>query len=217
MKKSAVLSIAVLFAGFIIPSFAQTANPNAGLEAWEKAMADWNRQNEALMQQNAADRELWLAQMKEAQNPLPLKKKVLIGLAYAGDKLITGYVNYHASRAAIRSEMPRFDARFNGVRADIDSVRQLNQQSSQQLLAATAALSGQVSDAAAAQAAGQARLSQQITDGQAALSGNLAESVRRILGGLSDLRGDLERSSLPPCKSPNPFGAPQMHPQPCQD
>ncbi len=42
-----------------------------------------------------------------------------MGLAYAGDKALTGVVNYYSNRAAIRSEMGRFDQRFGALRNDV--------------------------------------------------------------------------------------------------
>ncbi len=117
MKVFGALLVVILFVG--CPLFGQADNPNAGVEAWREAMAEYNLQAEELRQQYAADRDLWQAQFEEATRPLSAGKKLLMGLAYAGDKALTGVVNYYSNRAAIRSEMGRFDQRFGALRNDV--------------------------------------------------------------------------------------------------
>ena len=117
MKVFGALLVVILFVG--CPLFGQADNPNAGLEAWREAMTEYNRQAEEQRQQYAADRDLWQAQFEEATRPLSAGKKILMGLAYAGDKALTGVVNYYSNRAAIRSEMGRFDQRFGALRNDV--------------------------------------------------------------------------------------------------
>ncbi len=117
MKVFGASLVVILFVG--CPLFGQADNPNAGLAAWREAMVEYNRQAEEQRQQYAADRDLWQAQFEEATRPLSAGKKLLIGLAYAGDKALTGVVNYYSNRAAIRSEMGRFDMRFGALRNDV--------------------------------------------------------------------------------------------------
>ena len=117
MKVFGTLLAVILVAS--CPLFGQADNPNAGLDAWREAMAEYNRQAEEQRQLYAADRDLWQAQFEEATRPLSTGKKILMGLAYAGDKALTGVVNYYSNRAAIRSEMGRFDQRFDALRGDV--------------------------------------------------------------------------------------------------
>ena len=78
-------------------------------------MAEWTAARDRQEQQYAQDRALWEQQLEDANRPLSKKTKVLIGLGYVGDKMLTGFIDYHASRAAIRSEMGRFDQRFDAL------------------------------------------------------------------------------------------------------
>ncbi len=117
MKVFGTLLAVILVAS--CPLFGQADNPNAGLDAWREAMAEYNRQTEFQRQQYNADRDLWQAQFEEATRPLSTGRKILMGLQYAGDKALTGLVNYYSNRAAIRSEMGRFDQRFDALRGDV--------------------------------------------------------------------------------------------------
>ena len=121
MKTFGALLAVILFASS--PVLGQADNPNAELDLWREAMADYNRRSEEVRQQYAADRELWRTHFEEATRPLSTGKKILKGLAYAGDKTLTGVVNYYSSRAAIRSEMGRFDSRFESLRDGIQASR----------------------------------------------------------------------------------------------
>ena len=67
-------------------------NPNAELDAWRKLVADQTRQYEETKQQYSADRELWLAKMKDTEKPAPRGEKVMKVLGYVGDKLISGTI-----------------------------------------------------------------------------------------------------------------------------
>ena len=117
MKVFGTLLVVILVAS--CPLFGQADNPNAGLDAWREAMAEYNRQADLQRQQYNADRDLWQAQFEEATRPLSTGRKILMGLQYAGDKALTGLVNYYSNRAAIRSEMGRFDQRFDALRGDV--------------------------------------------------------------------------------------------------
>ena len=121
MKTFGALLAVILFASS--PVLGQADNPNAELDLWREAMADYNRRSEEVRQQYAADRELWRTHFEEATRPLSTGKNILKGLAYAGDKTLTGVVNYYSSRAAIRSEMGRFDSRFESLRDGIQASR----------------------------------------------------------------------------------------------
>ena len=121
MKTFGALLAVILFASS--PVLGQADNPNAELDLWREAMADYNRRSEEVRQQYAADRELWRTHFEEATRPLSTGKKILKGLAYAGDKTLTGAVNYYSSRAAIRSEMGRYDSRFESLRDGIQASR----------------------------------------------------------------------------------------------
>ena len=121
MKTFGALLAVILFASS--PVLGQADNPNAELDLWREAMADYNRRSEEVRQQYAADRELWRTHVEEATRPLSTGKKILKGLAYAADKTLTGVVNYYSSRAAIRSEMGRFDSRFESLRDGIQASR----------------------------------------------------------------------------------------------
>ena len=121
MKTFGALLAVILFASS--PVLGQADNPNAELDLWREAMADYNGRSEEVRQQYAADRELWRTHFEEATRPLSTGKKILKGLAYAGDKILTGVVNYYSSRAAIRSEMGRFDSRFESLRDGIQASR----------------------------------------------------------------------------------------------
>ncbi len=117
MKVFGALLVVILVAS--CPLFGQADDPNAGLDAWREAMAEYNRQAELQRQRYAADRDLWQSQFEEATRPLSTGRKILMGLQYAGDKALTGLVNYYSNRAAIRSEMGRFDQRFDALRGDV--------------------------------------------------------------------------------------------------
>ena len=106
MKGMAVLLAIVWFTN--CAALAQDAASTSELDAWRE-----------MQQQYMADRELWRAHFEEATQPMSTGKKILMGLAYVGDKTVTGFVNYYSSRAAIRSEMGRFDARFRSVEGNI--------------------------------------------------------------------------------------------------
>ena len=121
MNTFGALLAVILFASS--PVLGQADNPNAELDLWREAMADYNRRSEEVRQQYAADRELWRTHFEEATRPLSTGKKILTGLAYAGDKTLAGAVNYYSSRAAIRSEMGRFDSRFESLRDGIQASR----------------------------------------------------------------------------------------------
>ena len=121
MKTFGALLAVILFASS--PVLGQADNPNAELDLWREAMADYNRRSEEVRQQYAADRELWRTHVEEATRPLSTGKKILKGLAYAADKTLTGVVNYYSNRAAIRSEMGRFDSRFESLRDGIQASR----------------------------------------------------------------------------------------------
>ena len=121
MKTFGALLAVILFASS--PVLGQADNPNAELDLWREAMADYNRRSEEVRQQYAADRELWRTHVEEATRPLSTGKKILKGLAYAVDKTLTGVVNYYSSRAAIRSEMGRFDSRFESLRDGMQASR----------------------------------------------------------------------------------------------
>jgi hypothetical protein len=213
MKKLLFATLVVIFAS---SAFAQSTqnNPNAELDEWRKLVADQVRQYEEIRQQYAADRELWQARMKEAERPAR-RETVLKILGYVGDKLINGSINYYANRAAIRSEMGRFDSRFGTIRTDIANAQQAaaagnaelarqmsagNAALSSQLTAANTSLSRQFADAAAAQAASNTSLQRGLDDAKAAIT----SGTRSILNQM-----------LPLCSIPTPFGV-LKSPPPCR-
>ena len=215
MKSLLFVTFMVLFA---YSAFAQNVqdNPNAELDAWRKLVADQTRQYEETKQQYSADRELWLAKMKDTEKPASRREKVMKVLGYVGDKLISGTINYYANRAAIRSEMGRFDSRFGTIRTDIASAQQAsaagnadlgrqiaagNAALSSQLTADNTALSRQLGETAAAQATSNASLARRIDDANAA-----------IIGGTRSILNQM----LPPCVIPTPFGEVLKSPQPCR-
>jgi hypothetical protein len=225
MKKSLFVTLLVIFAS---SAFAQSTqdNPNAELDAWRKLVADQTRQNEEIRQQYAADRELWQARMKDTEKPASRRETVLKVLGYVGDKLINGSINYYANRAAIRSEMGRFDSRFGTIRTDIANAQQAatvgnaelarqvtagnsslssqltagNTSLSSQLTAGNTSLSRQLSETAAAQASSNASLEKRIDDANAAIT----SGTRSILNQM-----------LPTCSIPTPFGVVKSMP-PCR-
>jgi hypothetical protein len=213
MKKSLFATLVLVFAS---SAFAQSTqnNPNAELDEWRKLVADQVRQYEEIRQQYAADRELWQAKMKDAERPAR-RETVLKILGYVGDKLISGSINYYANRAAIRSEMGRFDSRFGAIRTDITNaqqaaaagnaelVRQItagNSALSSQLTAGNTSISRQFADTAAAQAASNALLQKRIDDTNAAIT----RGTRSILNQM-----------LPSCSITTPFGVVKS-PPPCR-
>jgi hypothetical protein len=222
MKSLLFVTFMVLFA---YSAFAQNVqdNPNAELDAWRKLVADQTRQYEETKQQYSADRELWLAKMKDTEKPASRREKVMKVLGYVGDKLISGTINYYANRAAIRSEMGRFDSRFGTIRTDIASAQQAsaagnadlgrqiaagNAALSSQLTADNTALSRQLGETAAAQATSNASLARRIDDANAAI----IDANAAIIGGTRSILNQM----LPPCVIPTPFGEVLKSPQPCR-
>ncbi len=225
MKKLLFATLVVIFAS---SAFAQSAqnNPNAELDVWRKLVADQVRQYEETKQLYSADRELWVAKMRDTEKPGSRRETVSKILAYAGDKLISGTINYYANRAAIRSEMGRFDSRFGTIRTDIANAQQAsaagNAALGRQMTAGNAALSSQMT-------AGNAALSSQLTADTTSLSRQLGETaaaqaasnasiVRRIddanAATTSGTKSILNQM-LPPCVITTPFGDVKS-PQPCR-
>jgi hypothetical protein len=214
MKSLLFVMFVVLFAD---SAFAQSVqdNPNAELDAWRKLVADQTRQYEEIKQQYYADRELWQAKIKDTEKPASRRETVSKIFAYVGDKLVTGTINYYANRAAIRSEMGRFDSRFGTIRTDIANAQQAaaagnadlgrqvtagNAALALQLTAGNTAVSRQLGETAAAQATSNASLARRIDETNAA-----------IIGGTRSILNQM----LPPCATPTPFGEVQR-PQPCR-
>src|SRR5262245_8300868 len=221
MKRLLFVTFVVLFAH---SAFAQSAqdNPNAELDAWRKLVADQTRQYEETKQQYYADRELWMAKMKDTEKPSSRRQTVSKIFAYVGDKLVTGTINYYANRAAIRSEMGRFDSRFGTIRTAIANAQQAsaagnadlgrqisagNAALSSQLTADNTALSRQLGETAAAQATSNASLARRIDATNAAI----IDANTAITGGTRSILNQM----LPPCVIPTPFGEVKS-PQPCR-
>ncbi len=118
----ALFTVAVLAACGSL--YGQDGDPNAELEAWRAALADYNRRADEVQQQYNEAMALWQANFEEATRPMSPGERFLAGLQYVGDKALTGVVNYYSNRAAIRSEgLGGFEARFNGLRNDVMGAR----------------------------------------------------------------------------------------------
>ena len=175
------------------PVFAQVGDPNPEMDAWREAL-----------QQYTADRELWRAEFEEATKPMSAGKKLLLGLAYVGDKAVTGFVNYYSSRAAIRSEMGRFDARFRSVESNILQATGSLAMGQASILAGQGnILSGQdnILSGQGNILSGQGNIltgQDNILSGQGNISEDILEGQGDILEGLGTLLDD----RMPPCTTP---------------
>ena len=122
MKRHLALFTAVFLAA-CGSLYAQDSDSNAELEAWRATLADYNRRADDAQQQYNEAMALWQANFDEATRPMSAGERFLAGLQYVGDKALTGVVNYYSNRAAIRSEMGRFDTRFNALRNEVMGAR----------------------------------------------------------------------------------------------
>ncbi len=171
MKGMAVLLAIVWFTN--CAALAQDAASTSELDAWRE-----------LRQQYMADLDLWRAHFQEATQPMSTGKKILMGLAYVGDKTVTGFVNYYSSRAAIRSEMGRFDARFRSVEGNI--LGNLNQAAGS-LAEGQGNILGRLNEAAGSLAEGQGNILGSLNEA----TGSLAEGQGNILGSINEAAGSL--------------------------
>jgi hypothetical protein len=199
--------LALVMSAVAVPASAQSED----LDAWRESMAEWAMQRDAVNATYEQDRARWEAQMEEANRPMSKKKKVLIALGYVGDKALTGYMNYHTSRAAIRTEMKRFDSRFStlGVRVGQEVNAGLGDEIGQQISQSTATL-----------LAGQDGLSQE----HAGLSQEHADVQNEVIGARDTLLAGQDGLSqqiptlgtqLRPCEIMTPFGI-FNSPEPCR-
>jgi len=185
------------------PAFAQGGGPTAEMDAWREAL-----------QQYTADRELWRAEFEEATRPMSAGKKLLLGLAYVGDKAVTGFVNYYSSRAAIRSEMGRFDSRFRSVESNILRATGSLAMGQASILAGQGSILAGQDNILAGQGnilAGQGN----ILAGQGDIlagQGNISEDILEGQGDIQEGLGVLLDDRMPPCMTP--FGPTGQ--QPCR-
>lgn len=196
MKVFGTLLAVILFAA--CPLFGQADDPNAGMDAWREAMAEYNRQTEQQRQQYNADRDLWQAQFEEATRPLSAGERVLMALQYAGDKAVNGFVNYYSSRAAIRSEMGQFDMRFDALRGDVlDSRNRILagvEGSRTDVLASIAGsrtdvlagIAGSANDILAGIGNSETNILSGITDSEGRITTGITDSEGRILTGMGE-------------------------------
>ncbi len=116
-----VVSI-LLVLGFSLALAYGQATPNAELDAWRTMFADSQKKNEEVRQMYLADREIWKAEMAEANRPLTKTEKVVAALKYAGDKAVDFGVVYGATTAAINNN-GRINATLDGVRSNGIAIR----------------------------------------------------------------------------------------------
>ncbi len=123
MKRHLALFAAVVIAA-CGSAHAQDGDPNAELEAWRAALADYNRRADDAQQQYNEALALWRANFDEATRPMSPGARFLAGLQYVGDKALTGVVNYYSTRAALRTELGgQLDRRFDALRNDVMGAR----------------------------------------------------------------------------------------------
>lgn len=204
--KPYLVAITLWLAVHAVASTAASAqeNPNAAVDEWRAAMAEWTMDRDQNLQRYQEDRALWQAQVEEMNRPLSTRAKILIALGYVGDKALTGLIDYHASRAAIRTEMKRFDGRFQAIRTDLG----------RQIVEGNVAMEARIASAEAALSEDHHSLDEQLVSIQASDERQLRDALQNILSGQDAIYQRIRPHLLLPCQRATPWGL-RQNPEPC--